>query len=187
MPGFYINLPLGALSAAVIAAIHIPDHIAKPHWRLALANGWSEFDLIGFVLFAPAVLQFFLALQYGGNQYAWSDSRVIGLLCGSGATLIVWLVWNYYRGDEAMVPVSMIKNRFVWVSCVVGTFTSGTVFVTAYYLPLYFQAVLTYSPFKSGVGVLPNILAQMLFTVIAGGMSKSRSEEPWTCCLGRLR
>ncbi|KAH8196242.1 hypothetical protein TruAng_009599 [Truncatella angustata] len=176
--GFYINLPIGGAAAAAIVFTHIPDHIPKPHWSRAFDNALSEFDLVGFVLFAPAAIQFFLALQYGGNQFPWNSSQVIGLFCGAGATLVVWLCWNYYQGDRAMVPASMMRNRPVWLSCIVGPFTGATVFVTAYYLPLYFQGVLAYSPFMGGVDVLPNILAQMIFTIIAGGLIQKYGDYP---------
>ncbi|OTA95222.1 hypothetical protein M434DRAFT_69748 [Hypoxylon sp. CO27-5] len=167
---FYINLPIGAVVALVVSFIRVPDHIVKPSIREVFNRAIIDFDLPGFALFAPAAIQFFLALQYGGNQYAWDSSEVIGLFCGAGATFAVWLIWNYYQGDNAMVPYTMMKRRIVWASCVAGLFLGGTVFVTAYYLPIYFQAVLAYSPFQSGVNVLPNLLSLMVFGIITGGL-----------------
>ncbi|KAI0838355.1 MFS general substrate transporter [Hypoxylon sp. FL0890] len=169
-PGFYINLPIGGVVALTVAFIPIPDHIVKPSIREVFNRAIIDFDLPGFALFAPAAIQFFLALQYGGNQYAWDSSEVIGLFCGAGATFVVWLIWDYYQGDNAMVPYSMMKRRIVWASCVTGLFLGGTVFVTAYYLPIFFQAVLGYSPFMSGVNVLPNLLSQMVFGIITGAL-----------------
>ncbi|KAI1413389.1 MFS general substrate transporter [Hypoxylon sp. FL1857] len=168
--GFYVNLPIGGIVALTVAFIPIPDHIVKPSIREVFNRAILDFDLPGFALFAPAAIQFFLALQYGGNQYAWDSSQVIGLFCGAGATFAAWLVWNYYQGDNAMVPYSMMKKRIVWASCVTGLFLGGTVFVTAYYLPIYFQAVLAYSPLISGVNVLPNLLSQMAFGIITGSL-----------------
>lgn len=138
-----------------------------------MRNAVTTLDLVGFVLFAPAAIQFFLALQYGGNQFAWNSSQVIGLFCGAGATFIVWLLWDYYQGDNAMVPFSMMRNRVVWASCICGSFFGATIFVTAYYLPIYFQSVRARMPFTSGVDVLPGILTQMAFAIIAGVMSRS--------------
>ncbi|KAI0886808.1 major facilitator superfamily domain-containing protein [Annulohypoxylon maeteangense] len=167
---FYINLPIGAVVGLIIVLIHIPDHIKKPDARQVLRHAVMDFDLLGFILFAPAAIMFFLALQYGGHQYRWDSSQIIGLFCGAGVTFIIWLSWDIYRGDNAMVPRSMIKTRVVWASCATGFFMGGTVYLTAYYLPIYFQAVLAKSPFMSGVAVLPNILAQMIFGIISGGL-----------------
>jgi hypothetical protein len=138
-----------------------------------MRNAVTTFDLPGFVLFAPAAIQFFLALQYGGNEFAWSSRQVIGLFCGSGATFIVWLLWDYHQGDNAMVPFSMMKNKIVWASCICGSFFGSTIFVMAYYLPIYFQSVRAQSPFNSGVDVLPGILTQMVFGVLTGLIRKS--------------
>ncbi|KAI2779943.1 MFS general substrate transporter [Daldinia loculata] len=167
---FYLNLPIGGAVALIIAFIQIPDHIAKPKMRDVFKNAIVDFDLLGFVLFAPSVIMLLLALQYGGNQYRWDSSQVIGLFCGSGANFIVWLIWDWYQGATAMVPLSMIRKRVMWASSVSGLFLSGTMFITAYYLPIYFQTVRAATPFMSGVDVLPNILSQMIFGIIAGGL-----------------
>lgn len=158
--------------ALVIVLIRIPDHIVKPSRRSVFKHVIIDFDLPGFGLFVPAAVMIFLALQYGGNQYRWDSSQIIGLFCGAGATFIVWLIWNFYQGDNAMVPPSMMRRRICWAGCVAGLFMNGSMFVTAYYLPIYFQAVLGVSPFMSGVDVLPNILTQMVFAFVAGVLSE---------------
>jgi hypothetical protein len=148
--------------------LYVPDQVAKPGWRKVLSTSLSEFDLIGFALFAPASIQFFLALQYGGNQYAWNSATVIGLFCGASVTFILFLAWDYRQGDTAMIPFSMVKNRVVWSSSSTMLFFAGSVFITGYYLPIYFQAVLGATPMMSGIDILPNILTQMLMTMVAG-------------------
>ena len=172
--GFYINLPVGGPVALVFLLLRIPDKIAKPDWRIVARNLLSEFDLIGFAIFAPASIMFFLALQYGGNQFAWNSPTVICLFWGAGVTFIIWLGWNYWKGDDAMIPVSILSNRGVWSSCSQNLFFAGTIFVTAYYLPIYFQVVLGKKPLISGVDVLANILPQMFTTIIAGRMGSSK-------------
>ena len=59
-------------------------------------------------------------------------------------------------------------------SCAAGLFFAGSLFITGYYLPIYFQAVRGASPLMSGVDVLPNILPQMFMSVVAGKLGKSR-------------
>ncbi|KAI1377958.1 MFS general substrate transporter [Hypoxylon crocopeplum] len=112
---FYLNLPIGAIIALTVLFIRIPDHIVKPSIREVFKHAIMDFDLPGFVLFAPAAIMLFLALQYGGNQFAWNSIEVIGLFCGAGVTFVVWLVWDWYQGDNAMVPFSMMRKRIVWM------------------------------------------------------------------------
>ena len=127
-----------------------------------------KLDLIGFALFAPAVIMLLLAMLWGGNDYAWDSATVIGLFCGFGGLFIVWGVWNWYKKDDALIPISMITRTTVWSGCVVVGCLMAALYIAAYYLPIYFQSVYGASPTMSGVYLLPNIIAALLAAVIAG-------------------
>lgn len=174
--GFYINLPIGALVAALIVFIDIPDQASKPiikSPKVALDIILRELDLVGFALFAPAAIQLLLALEYGQGDYAWNSATVIGLFCGAGCTFIVFVLWEYRKGDRAMIPLAMIAKRTVWSSCIYMMSLFAVVLCATYYLPVYFQAVKNDTPLMSGVHMLPSILSQLLFAVSAGILSKA--------------
>jgi hypothetical protein len=151
--------------------IQIPDNI-RPQDVTVLQIILTKLDLIGFALFAPASIQFFLALDYGGNQYAWNSAMVIGLFCGAGSTFIIFLIWEYFKFDDAMIPFSMVKQRAVWSSCLVQLFFASMVQLASYYLPIYFQAVKEASPIMSGVYLLPSIISQLIGAIFSGGAGK---------------
>jgi hypothetical protein len=171
--------------AILLVFIHVPDQTIKPKGRSALRTIQENLDLTGFVLFAPAAIQFLLALQYGGNQYAWNSATVVGLFCGAGGTFLVFLAWEYHKGDAAMIPLSMVGKRAVWSSCLVMLFLMSMMFCASYYLPIYFQAVKGVSPMMSGVYLLPSILSQLLMAIISGALGKDSSTPPrqnhWYC------
>ncbi|KAK8024998.1 Efflux pump [Apiospora arundinis] len=167
---FYINLPAGGLAALAILLLNIPEEEVKPSARSLLPRLHHHLDLIGFVLFAPAVLMLLLGLQFGGQAYPWKSSQVIGLFCGAGATAIVWFFWNRHRGDDAMMPHSMIRRRDVLCSGIYVALLMSAVFGAVYYLPLYFQAVNGASAMLSAVYLLPMILAQLFVAGAAGGL-----------------
>lgn len=146
----------------------IPDQIKKPNPRTVLRQFHRKLDLVGFVLFAPAAIQLLLALQYGGHAFPWKSATVIGLFCGSAANFLVWGVWNYRRGDEALIPVSMARKRAVWTSALTQMFLFANMFINAYFLPIYFQAVKGATPVMSGVYTLPTILSQLTTAVTSG-------------------
>ncbi|OJJ50764.1 hypothetical protein ASPZODRAFT_56036 [Penicilliopsis zonata CBS 506.65] len=182
---FYINLPIGAVVAAIIIFTRIPDQADKPPPLSVVRVLHKKLDLLGFALFAPAAIQLLLALQYGGNQYAWNSSTVIGLFCGAGATFILFCVWEYRQGDMAMIPFSMLRKRPVWSSCLTMFCIFAMVLCAAYYVPVYFQAIKNTSPMMSGVYMLPSILAQMLFAVMSGVLTgKLGYYLPWTLFCG---
>lgn len=140
----------------------------KPRTLPVLEIIKTKLDLFGFVLFAPAAIQFFLALDYGGREYAWNSSVVIGLFCGAGATAILFVLWEWCEGDNAMIPFSIIKLLPVWSSCMVMMLFFGCLQTATYYLPIYFQTIKQASPMLSGVYTLPSIISQLIFAVLSG-------------------
>ncbi|KAL9107000.1 MAG: hypothetical protein Q9227_008036 [Pyrenula ochraceoflavens] len=188
---FYINLPIGGLVAAMLTFIHIPDQIPKPSIPSFLRSVPSKLDLIGFLLFAPAATQLLLALQWGGTKFAWNSAQTIGFFCGAGSTFIVFLSWEYYKGDAAMIPFSMVQKRVVYTSSLVYGFLMAQLFCTSYYLPVYFQAVKgqLFSSILSGWAVgrlgyyLPWIIVGAVMMAIANGtlstLSPGTSSGKW--------
>ncbi|KAJ5005170.1 Efflux pump mlcE [Colletotrichum sp. SAR 10_66] len=165
---FYINLPLGAIVAVPLVMIHIPEQVAKQS-PLHVLKGLHRFlDLIGFALFAPSVIMLLLALQYGGNQFPWKSSQVIGLFCGAGVNAVVWAFWNRHKGDEGLIPTSMVRRRIVAISSLNYGLFMAVVFGGVFYLPIYFQAIKEKSAMLSGVYLMPNILPQILTTILTG-------------------
>ena len=167
---FYINLPAGAVVAAVLFFTHIPSRHTVVEGRSRVIATLKKMDLVGFAIFAPAAIQCLLALEWGGSHYAWGDSRIIGLFCGSGGTLALFLAWEYRVGDEAMIPFSMMRRRIVWCGCLFILFFFGALMNAAYYLPIYFQAIRGVTPTLSGVYLLPMILGQMFTAVLSGAL-----------------
>lgn len=175
--GFYINLPIGGAVAILLLFLRIPEPAKKPSARQVLSTAVKSLDLPGFMLVCPATVILLLGMQYGGNQYAWNSSVVIGLLAGALVTFILFLIWEYRMGDEAMVPFTMLTNRIIWSAAGNLFFVLSSILVADYYLSIYFQAVHDDSPFMSGVHLLPTTIGMVLFTMISGVMSEFRHQH----------
>lgn len=172
--GFFINLPVGAVSAIILIFIRFPDdphkvERAKTARRITL----SDFDFPGFVLFAGFAIMFLLALEWGGTVYPWKSAVIVGLFCGSSAVLVIFAAWEYRVGENAMIPIAMVRQRVVWSACLVMAFFFGALLTFTYYLPIYFQAVKGKSPALSGVYVLPGILTQIMMATVSGILGNS--------------
>jgi hypothetical protein len=116
---------------------------------------------------------FLLALQWGSDKYGWSSPTVIGLFAGSGATLILFSLWEWRVGENALIPFHLVKKRIVWASTIQNSFLFVTNFVGSNFVPIYFQAVKGVGPTMSGVYTLPSILTQLLSLIMAGALGKS--------------
>ncbi|KAL4945539.1 hypothetical protein BDV06DRAFT_219227 [Aspergillus oleicola] len=178
---FYINLPIGGLVALLLVFTRMPEQRKKGHALDVLPTFYKSFDLVGFVLFAPAAIMFLLALEYGGTEYPWDDQVIIGLFVGSGVTAIVFLVWEWYKGKEAMIPFHLITQRIAYSSYATISVIFGLTMVMAYYLPIYFQSIRDDSALDSGVNLLPNIIAQLVTAVLSGVLiGKLGYYLPWS-------
>lgn len=169
---FYINLPLGVFPLIILLLVQIPEQTPKKSPMIILSKLHRYLDLIGFIFFSAAVLQLLLALQYGGSQYPWNSSPVIGLFCGSVATFIVWLIWNYSKGEDALIPASMIGQREVWSSGIYQSLVVSAMYGATFYLPIYFQAINQATAILSGVYLLPAILSQLVAAGLSGLLRK---------------
>lgn len=164
---FWINLPIGVVTALVIAVIQFPTYKGrKAKWTLR--DIVRDFDLLGFGIFAPASIMLLLALQWGGSKYAWSSGPVLGLICGSVGAFGAFAAWEYYHGEAAMIPFSLLRQRVIYSSVVMTICQFGGIIISAYYLPLWFQTVKGNSPTMSAVHTLPSFLTQMLFAILSG-------------------
>ena len=152
----------------MLVLVRVPQQHPRPPPISILRSLHSSLDLLGFAIFAPALIMLLLALQWGGTKYAWSSSQTIGLFCGAGTTFIVFLLWNFHKGDAAMLPVSIACRRTVWISCIVYGLFMGNLYTASYWVPVYFQGVKGASPTMSGVYILPMIIAH-IFAALASG------------------
>lgn len=179
--GFFINLPIGAVAVILLLAVQIPEEAYKKSREATTTRvTLSKLDFPGFFLFAGCAIMFLLALEWGGNAYAWRSSVIIGLFCGSGVVLGLFVAWQLYVGDEALLPPSMVRQRIVWCSCFVIFFFFAFILITSYYLPIYFQSVKGASPSMSGVYILPGIISQIIGAITSGLLGNS---EPSTRAL----
>ena len=164
---FYINLPIGAISAGIILIFFKTPSAAKPK-SATLREKLLQMDPVGAILVMALVISYILALHYGGLIHAWSSSRVVGLLVGFVVLSAAFAVWEWCQEDRAMVPFRLAGNRVYIVSSVFAFFFSGAYFLIIYYLPLYFQVIDGVSAAMSGVRNLPLILAVTVSMIASG-------------------
>ena len=166
---FYINLPIGGVSIAVILFIlRLPvtnEYAGKP-----ILERIRQLDLIGASLLIPAIICLLLALQWGGNKYPWNNSRIIGLFVGFGLLAILFAISQVYIGEKATLPPKILKQRTVLASSLFALFFGGAFFLLVYYVPIFFQSVEGSSAMKSGIQLLPMMLATVVSSVVIGGL-----------------
>ncbi|KAK8856647.1 Major Facilitator Superfamily protein [Apiospora arundinis] len=163
---FWINLPIGAVTAVLIVFVYRTPKAASPQpatWREKLL----QMDLGGTFLIMAAVVCFILAFQWGGVSLPWNDSKVIGTLVGFALISLLFVANEWWMGDRALLEPRLMRIRRIWSNCAHVFFISGGFFVLIYYLPIYFQSVQGVDPLQSGVRNLPVIIG-CFFSILAG-------------------
>jgi len=74
-----------------------------------------------------------LALQWGGTEYAWNSSRIIGLFVGFGIMILIFIFIQWKRGDKATLPLSILKQRTVASAAAYMVFAGAAIFIMIYY------------------------------------------------------
>lgn len=164
---FYINLPVGGLSAAVILFFFKTPAAARPQ-KASLKEKILQMDLPGSFTIMGAVVCYLLAMQWAGTTRAWSSGHVIGTLVTFGVLTIVFIGIEWYSGDYALVQFRFLRNRTIAAQSAFVFFVGGTFFILVYYLPIYFQSTRNVSAARSGINNVPLVLGASLLTVASG-------------------
>ncbi|KAK8110751.1 uncharacterized protein PG998_007208 [Apiospora kogelbergensis] len=167
---FYINLPIGAVSAAVVLLVLNPPPRPRSEMNKSILMRVREFDLLGAVLMIAAMTCLLLALQWGGKQYTWSDGRIIGLLVGCGLLLVVFVAWQFRLGEKATLPPRIMRQRTVAAASVFVVMFGGSAVLFMFYLPIFFQSIRGSSAIMSGIQMLPMLLGLVVASGIVGAL-----------------
>ncbi|KAG8904164.1 hypothetical protein FRB99_002145 [Tulasnella sp. 403] len=149
------SLPFGGVTILSILAFIKPEHSSVPpsDFRTTLKR-LAGIDWIGSILSIGMVTSILLPLQWGGVTKPWDDKSVIALFCVFGVLLIVFIAWEWYQGDNAVMPLTLWKNRAQIACCIEAFFLMLVLLCCTYYLPLYYQSAKQHSATKSGIDII---------------------------------
>ena len=159
---FYVNLPVGAL-AIVIVITRL--HLHTPSIR-------HRIDVLGAALLSGGVTALTLFTTWGGSQYAWSSTTIVGLGV-VGVLLLGVFVWWETKAAEPILPLSLFRSRVFSVANAMGFTIGMAMFGAIIFIPLFLQLVYGASPTSSGLRMLP-LMGGLLAAAILSGRAISR-------------
>lgn len=154
---FYVNLPLGIVALAVLAA-------TLPVTSLRRSR---EIDYAGSALLAVVLASLTLVADLGGTTYAWTSPLPLGLIVAAAVALALFLVVER-RAAEPVLPPRLFGQRTFLIGTVVGFIVGFALFGSVTYLPLFLQIVKGESPTKSGLQMVPMMLGMLVTSIISG-------------------
>ena len=117
--------------------------------RAALAN----FDIPGSLLVTGGMLLLVYALVKAPDQ-GWASARTLGELIGAGLLLAAFVA-NEQRSRNPLIPLSIFRVRGLAAADVTLLVGAAGLISMFFFLTLYMQNVLGFSPLKTGAAYLP--------------------------------
>ncbi|KAI5456919.1 MFS multidrug transporter-like protein [Mariannaea sp. PMI_226] len=160
---FYINLPTTGLAMMII---FLTLKIQTPN--TPVIAGLKALDWLGSGLITGGTVMLLLGLQFGGVSHPWNSGTVIGLIIAGPLTFVAFILVEHYFARYPIIPTHLFNNVSN-VAVILVDFFHGIIFTHgAYFLPVYFQAVLGKEPLISGVLLLPFALSLSFVAAGAG-------------------
>jgi EmrB/QacA subfamily drug resistance transporter len=152
----WVNVPVALVVLALTPGL-IPESRSESQTR--------TFDLAGAVTVTAGISLLVYAIV-DAESAGWGSTKTIGLLAVAVALLGIFTLIEQ-RSEAPLVPFSIFRKRTLTGANVVGLMVGGSLFAMFFFITLYMQQVLGYSPIKAGLSYLPLSLAIILSAGVA--------------------
>lgn len=152
---FFVNVPVGL-------AVYWATHHYVPESKADLSH--NKLDLPG----AASVTAGLIALVYAISEApskGWLDGTTIGLLVAA-VTLLSFFIWNESRSKHALMPLSIFKVGNVAAANVGQLPMVAAMFSVFFFISLYVQTILGFSPIHTGLSFLPMPIVIGIMSVV---------------------
>ncbi len=169
---FFVNVPVGA-AGIVVSRLVIPESRDTSHEQ--------SIDLPGL---ATSGLGLF-ALSYAlieGNRHGWTSPEIVGLFAAAVVLLVGFVLLEHHQ-RLPMLDLSLFRIGAFAGANVVAMLVSLGMFGVFFFVSLYVQNILGYSPTKAGAIFLPMTVLIIVVAPIAGRMS-DRIGSRWLMAVG---
>ncbi|WP_370289658.1 MFS transporter [Nocardioides sp.] len=154
---FLINVPIG-LAAAALAPRLLPDtdhHAGRLDLPgAALATGGLLALVYGITRTSNVDPDTVSAANPSGSSYGWGDPVALAAMV-AGVVALAMFILVERRTKEPMMPLSIFASRNRAVAFVAMMITPAAMFAMFFFLSLFVQNVMGYSPLRTGFAFLP--------------------------------
>jgi EmrB/QacA subfamily drug resistance transporter len=140
----FVNVPIG-LTAAALAPRILRESRAE--------DGASTFDFPGAITVTAGLSLLVYAIVDAVNV-GWGSAATIWKIAGALALLVAFVIIEL-RQRHPLMPFSIFRLRTLRGADIVGLLVGMSLFSMFFFISLYMQNVLHYSPIKTGLSYLP--------------------------------
>lgn len=170
----FINVPIGVLIA--FGAVRVLSESPRQHGR---------FDLPGAFTATLGLVSLVFGLTQKGQQGStWTEFGVQAPIA-FGVVLLVAFLLIESRARQPLLPVRIVADRTRGVSFFVMLLVGASMFAMFFFLALYIQQVLGFTPLQSGLAFLPFSVGIILGAQIASKLV-ARIDPRWISGAGAM-
>ena len=155
---FWLNVPVG-LVLIPLALVRLEETYGPK----------AKLDLPGLALVSAGLFGIVWGLVRGNGQ-GWTSPEIVFSLAAGAVLVALFVLWEL-RAEAPMLPMRFFKNRTFALANVASLLMFFGMFGSIFLLSQFFQTVQGYSPFGSGLRILPWTLMPMFVAPIAGALS----------------
>lgn len=146
-----VNVPVGAVA--------VPAAARSLRSRRSVGSG-RRLDVLGAALATTGLV----ALTYGITRTpsrGWGDAGTLSALVAGLVLLAAFVAFEARVARAPLIPLRLFRARSVLAGNAVVLFAGAAFMPMWYFLSLYMQRTLLYSPLQTGLGFLPHTLVTM--------------------------
>jgi EmrB/QacA subfamily drug resistance transporter len=164
----FINVPI-ALIAAVLSERYIAEGRNAERAR--------NFDLSGAIT-ATAGLTLLVLGIVRTDVTGWGSAQALGLMAGGIVLLLAFVAIEGRFAKSPLMPLRIYASRTLTVANIVMLLLGAAVFAMWFFVSLYLQQVLGYSPIQAGLAFLPMTFAIAIFSTLAPRLVRRFGAKP---------
>ncbi|MFD4999873.1 MFS transporter [Streptomyces buecherae] len=156
---FLVNVPIG-VAALLAGAVHLRESRQPQAHRV---------DWWGMVAFAASLTLLVLGFLRGESS-GWTSGPILAAFAGALVLMIAFVAIERHLGERAMFDLSLLRIPTFGGICV-ATFLSNATSLAAVFLQIsYIQNVLGFSPWETGLRLMPMMLTLFVVAALTGGL-----------------
>ena len=154
---FYVNVPLGAVALLVTGL----------GMRLHTQHIKAKIDYLGALFLTVGIVSLTLVAAWGGTEYPWASSEIVGLAVLSVLALIAF-VYVEGRVPEPILPLRLFRNRNFTIAQILSFLVGAAMYGAVNFMPQYMQDVRGASATISGLLLLPLMFGMLVVMLTVG-------------------
>src|SRR5699024_4589170 len=164
----WFNVPVCLLALTVaVACLHLPRR----------GSGAAP-DKLGTALMMVGTSALILLATWGGHEYAWTSSVILGLGAVFLACAVTFVVVER-RAEQPLIPLRLFAARNFSLSTGAGLVIGVAMFGVLAYLPTYIQMVHSLGPTAAGLVLTPAMAGVMGTSIIVGNIVSRTGRYKW--------